>query len=98
MGLQTPFNKPIYPSTDDLSGDLATQRGTDPLITQDGSPAVITPYSKPIFDGDGMQETANSESGLPLQPARYTPSEGQPPSTVDIPTVKDRNPGTIDEK
>jgi hypothetical protein len=40
------------------------------------------------------EEMANSVSGLPLQPNRFEPAE----SGVEIPSLKDRNPGTIDKQ
>jgi hypothetical protein len=93
MGLQTPFDKPIYGNTSDLSGDLPTARGNDPNISVDGSSALKTPFDKPIDGSMDSNETANSVSGLPLQPQRYQPSETPP----EPPTLKDRNPGTIDQ-
>lgn len=92
--LKTPFDKPIYPNMSDLSGDLPTSRGTDPLIDTSGSSGLKTPFDRPIDPSLEGQETANSVSGLPLQPNRFQPSETPP----EPPTLKDRNPGTIDKR
>jgi hypothetical protein len=43
---------------------------------------------------DAEQETANSVSGLPLQPSRMVSTEQNP----EIPTLEDRRPGTIDKR
>lgn len=94
MSLTTPFNKPVYPNTSDLSGELPTSRGTDPLIDTGGSGAIQSPFDRPVLSSIEGQETANSVSGLPLQPNRYQPSETPP----EPPSIKDRNPGTIDQK
>lgn len=92
--LQTPFNKPAYPNTTDLSGDLATARGTDPNVSADGEGALNPLWPNPVLSSMGQEETANSVSGLPLQPSRFQPTE-EPPAP---PSFQDRNPGTIDQK
>lgn len=92
--LKTPFNKPAYPDMSDLSGDLATSRGTDPLTDTAGSSGLKTPFDKPIDPNLDGEESANSVSGLPLQPNRFQPSETPP----EPPDLTDRNPGTIDKR
>lgn len=92
--LKTPFDKPAYGDTSDLSGDLATSRGTDPLTDTSGSSGLKTPFDKPIDPNLEGQETANSVSGLPMQPNRFQPSETPP----EPPSLQDRNPGTIDKR
>ncbi len=78
----------------DLGGDLATQRGGDPLITVD-SPNGLQPVWKDAFVPDpSSSETPNPVSGLPAHPDRFQPSGTPPPP----PTLKDRSPGTIDEQ
>lgn len=92
--LKTPYDNAVYPTTSDLSGDLPTARGTDPLIDTGGSSALETPFDKPIHAAMEGDETANSVSGLPKQPRRFQPS--QPPP--EPPTLETRNPGTIDKR
>jgi hypothetical protein len=92
--LKTPFDKPIYGDTGDLSGDLPTSRGTDPLTDTGGSSGLQTIFDKPIMPSLDGQESANSVSGLPLQPNRFQPSETPP----EPPSLTDRNPGTIDKR
>jgi len=92
--LKTPFDKPIYPDTSDLGGAGVLSRGTDPQIDTGGSSGLKTPFDRPIDPSLDGAETANSVSGLPLQPNRFEPSEGLP----EIPTLQDRNPGTIDKR
>lgn len=91
--LKTNFDKAVYGTTSDLSGDLPTSRGTDPNIATSGSSALDTPFDRAIVPTPGGDETANSVSGLPLQPNRFQPSETPP----EMPTLKDRQPGTIDK-
>jgi len=92
--LKTPFDKPIYPNTSDLSGDLPTSRGTDPLTDTGGSSALQTLYDKPIMPSLDGQESANSVSGLPLQPNRFQPTETPP----EPPNLMDRSPMNVDKK
>ncbi len=92
--LKTPYHNAGYPDTSDLSGDLATSRGTDPLTNTGGTSALETPFDRPIHPSMEGQESANSVSGLPLQPNRFQPRETPP----EPPTLEDRNPGTIDKR
>ena len=97
--------KPIWQNipvpTDDLSGDLATSRGTDPLVDTGGSSGLTAvPWDSggkqtPITANNGPEESSNSESSLPMRPNRFSPSPAEPPGP---PTLQDRNPGTIDQK
>lgn len=92
--LQSPWTSPPVP-TKDLSGDLATQRGSDPNITVD-EPNGLTPLwsDPPDATLSSEAETANSVSGLPSLPSRFAPSGTPPPP----PSLQDRSPGTIDEQ
>jgi hypothetical protein len=93
--LKTPFDRPIHPDASDLGGQGVISRGTDPQIDTGGSSGLTaSPFDKAIDPNMEGQESANSVSGLPLQPNRFEPSEGVP----EIPTLKDRNPGTIDKR
>ena len=99
MSLITPFEKPIYPNTTDLGGDLPTARGHDPLITDGGSSALLSPFDgatgKAVYpDLTSIDETPNPVSGLPKRPERFQPTETPP----ELPTMETRNPGTIDKK
>lgn len=103
MALQTPFNKPIYPTTSDLSGDLAHGRGSDPNGEDGNTPAgggIINFWDdakQPLPEGSSgpsTAESANSVSGLPSLPNRFVPADTPP----EMPTMQDRNPGTIDKK
>lgn len=91
--LMTPWTSPPVP-TKDLSGDLATQRGSDPNVTVDEPNGLQPVWSDPITTLSSDAETANSVSGLPSQPSRFAPSDTPPPP----PSLQDRNPGTIDQK
>ena len=100
--LKTFFDKPVYGNTSDLSGDLAAGRGTDP----NASPSSDKPAGNIDFWPDDKQpmpegssgpstaESANSVSGLPPLPNRFGPSVEAP----EMPTLQDRNPGTIDKR
>jgi hypothetical protein len=77
-----------------LEGDSIVSRGTDPNIDTAGSGALQTPYNKPGTTAPDGQESGNSVSGLPSLPNRYEPSDTPP----EMPTLKDRQPGTIDKK
>lgn len=93
--LTTPFNDPIYPNTSDLSGDVATSRGSDPNASGDAGAAGLDPvWPAPVVPTPSGAETPNSVSGLPALPNRYAPSD-QPPAP---PSLEDRTPGTIDER
>lgn len=94
MSLTSPFHNAVYPDTGDLSGDLATSRGTDPNIETAGTSALHTPFDKPIHGEEQTEETANSVSGLPLHPNRFQPAETPP----EPPSLERRNPGTIDKR
>jgi hypothetical protein len=92
--LKTNWSNPGTPIPD-LSGDLATSRGTDPNIDTGGSSGLTaSPFDKPIDPSLDGAESPNSVSGLPPQPNRFQPTE-QPP---EPPSLQDRNPGTIDKR
>lgn len=94
--LKTPWGNPVMPTTGDFGeGDGVVSRGSDPSITVDspnGLTQVLWP-NPPVSPVSG-EETENSVSGLPTLPNRYEPPSDPP----DPPTLKDRNPGTIDER
>lgn len=92
--LKTFYEDPVYPNTTDLSGDLPTARGGDPNVDAAGSSALKTFFDEAVVPTPGNSETSNSTSGLPLQPARFQPSETPP----EPPALEDRNPGTIDKR
>jgi hypothetical protein len=95
--LKSVFNKPVYPDATDLSGQGVVSRGNDPNADGGTGPdgfETVWPAAKRITTDAGMAETPNSVSGLPLLPNRFEPSE----SRVEIPSMKDRNPGTIDKQ
>lgn len=90
----TTFWKDPYKANEtDLSGDLPTARGTDPNIDLSGSGAVKGFWGEAPVSTPGGEETANSVSGLPPAPQRYQPTVPDP----TFPTLKDRQPGTIDK-
>lgn len=91
--LKSPWDNPGTP-TPDLSGQGVVSRGSDPNIDMGGPSALqgVTWASPPVATPGG-EETANSVSGLPLQPNRFEPS-GTPP---EPPNLTDRNPGMIDK-
>jgi hypothetical protein len=91
--IKSPWDNPGTP-TPDASGAGVTARGGDPLIDQGGSSGLKPLWPDPALSSVESKETSNSVSGLPLQPARFEPS-GTPPQP---PSLKDRNPGTIDER
>jgi len=76
-----------------LEGDTITSRGTDPLLDTGGSSALKYIWDDPV-PAMQAEETANSVSGLPLNPNRFEPSEQPPP----IPPLDRPTPGTIDKK
>jgi len=93
--LKTPFDRPIYPDTGDLSGAGVTSRGSDPSIDAGGDGGALTSYWKsPTVPIPGGEETGNSVSSLPARPNRFEPSETPP----EPPSLQDRNPGTIDQQ
>lgn len=93
MSLKSVFDNPPVP-TPDLSGQGVVARGTDPLTDVSGASGLKTFFDKPIDPSMEGEETANPVSGLPLRPARWEPSE----SSVEPPSLQDRNPGTIDRR
>jgi hypothetical protein len=93
MSLTTPFNKPGVPIPD-LGGQGVISRGTDPNIDTGGSSGLKTFFDKAIDPSVDAEESGNSVSGLPLQPNRFEPAE----SSVEPPSLQDRNPGTIDKQ
>lgn len=95
--LKTPFDKAVYPDTSDLSGQGVVSRGSDPNADGGDGPAGLKefwPADKQATTDAGMAETPNSVSGLPSMPNRFEPAE----SSVEIPSLQDRNPGTIDKR
>ena len=92
--LKTPFNQPVYPNTSDVGGAGVLSRGADPLIDLGGSSGLQPVWNEKFVPDPSGQETANSVSGLPLQPNRFEDA-GSPPQP---PTLQDRNPGTIDQR
>src|SRR5262245_38707193 len=95
--LKTNWPDPIYPDTGDLSGDLATSRGTDANVdggSGGGAVQEVWPADKQVTTRSEIAETPNSVSGLPAQPNRFQPAETPPPP----PSLEDRNPGTIDQR
>lgn len=94
MSLNTPFDKSVTPIPD-LGGQGVISRGSDPNIDTSGSSGLTgVAFDKAIDSTMDAEETANSVSGLPLQPNRFEPAE----SSVEIPSLQDRNPGTIDKR
>lgn len=85
---------PDYPvPLPDAAGAGVTSRGGDPNVDQSGSSGLQPLWDAAPVPTPGGSETANS-SGLPTQPSRFEPS-GTPPAP---PSLKDRSPGTIDER
>jgi hypothetical protein len=91
--LKSVFDNPPVPIPD-LGGQGVISRGTDPNIDTGGSSGLKTFFDKAVDPSMEGEEMANSVSGLPLQPNRFEPAE----SGVEIPSLKDRNPGTIDKQ
>jgi len=93
--LKTFWDNPGAPTSTDLSSDLATSSGSDPLVSTDGESGLSQLMWKepPVPSLTSGAETANSVSGLPAEPNRYQPSDTPPPP----PTLQDRRPGNIDE-
>lgn len=94
--LKTNWSNPMQGDLTDMGGALPTSRGTDPNVSfgSGGSGLTAVTFDKGIVPVPGGEETSNSMSGLPAQPNRFQPSE-QPPAP---PALKDRNPGTIDQR
>ena len=92
--LKTVFDQPVYPNTGDLGGAGVISRGTDPLTDLGGSSGLQTIFDRAIMPSLDGAESPNSVSGLPSLPNRFEPAE----SGVEIPTLKDRNPGTVDKR
>jgi hypothetical protein len=93
--LKTNWGNPPLGDLSDMGGALPTSRGTDPLINTSGSSGLTgVSFGQAVVPVPGGEETANSLSGLPLQPQRFQPSE-TPPAP---PTLQQRNPGTIDQR
>jgi hypothetical protein len=79
----------------DLSGDTITSSGSEPGIPGgDGENALQAAWPNPSVPTPGGQEDSNSVSGLPPRPNRFEPSATPP----EPPSLKDRNPGTIDQQ
>lgn len=106
--LKTFFDKAVYPDTSDISGDLATERGTDPNASGNPGPGAIRDFwqgegayplgsqgnVKPEDPNPGIAESRNSVSGLPPLPNRFSPATEAP----EMPSLQDRIPGTIDKR
>jgi hypothetical protein len=93
--LKTFWDNPGMPMSTDLGGDTVVSSGSDPQVSTDGS-SPISPFwpEPPVPTLTSGEETSNSVSGLPPQPNRFEPPTVPP----EPPTLKDRNPGTIDER
>lgn len=92
--VKTPWTDPVFGNLTDLSGALPTSRGSDPSIdlgAGGGSGLTSIPWASPVVPTPSGEETANSLSGLPLQPNRYQPSDTPP----GPPNLTDRSPGTL---
>ncbi len=92
--LKTFFNDAVLTSVDP-AGDDIPNRGGDPLVDDVGSSGLRPAWPDAPVTLSGVKETANSESGLPLQPSRMAPSPAAPPMP---PTLNERSPTTINEK
>lgn len=91
--LKTNWSDPGTP-TPGLEGQGVVDRGTDPNIDTGGSSGLQTIFDQAIDPSVDGAESPNSVSGLPSLPSRFEPAE----SSVEIPSLKDRNPGTIDKR
>lgn len=92
--LKSFWTDPGMPTSTDLGGDTVVSSGSDPQVSAEGTNAL-----QPIWTNDPVpmmraEESENSVSGLPAQPNRFQPTEQPPPP----PDLKDRRPGTIDER
>lgn len=93
--VNTNWKNPAFGDVNDMSGQLPTSRGSDPLFDLSGTSGLTaSPFSQGIVPVPGGEETGNSVSGLPLQPNRYQPSEAPP----GPPSLDQRSPTTIDQK
>ena len=92
--LKTFWENPVVPMSTDLSGDSITSSGSDPNVKMEGTEAHDPFWPNPPVPKIDGGESPNSVSGLPSLPNRFEPTE-QPP---EPPSLKDRNPGTIDER
>jgi hypothetical protein len=83
--LKTVFDNPIVPTP---SGDFASKKGGfDPGDNAGGGNPITTPFHNAIVSvRTDTSETANSESGLPLQNTLYSVGEGEPTNMPDIST------------
>lgn len=81
--------------TPGLSGASVTSSGSDPNADGGDGPAGLDPvWEKAPYDTTSTAESSNSVSGLPALPNRFEPAA----DTVELPTLKDRMPGTIDKQ
>jgi hypothetical protein len=96
--LKSFWDNPGMPMSTDLGGDAIPSSGSDPNAEGDGGDGNA---HNTFWPNPGMptltdkSESANSVSGLPALPNRYEPSPQSPPEPPDL---KERRPGTIDEK
>jgi hypothetical protein len=80
--LNTPFDQSLVP---DPSGSFATTGGFDPGGPGPGDNPLNTPYDNATVPlSVGPKETANSQSGLPLQNSHYNVGEQPPTNAPDI--------------
>ena len=93
--LKTNWTDPVLPDHG-VDGQGVVSRGTDPNVDGGGEGGLQSPWPTDKYATTKTEtaESANSVSGLPAQPNRFEPSEGAP----EIPTLQDRNPGTIDKQ
>ncbi len=92
--LKTNWTNPAMPTDPSLSGSGVLSSGGDPNADGNPGPQGLKDFwADPVYSGDPQKETANSVSGLPLQPSRWEPSDNPP----QPPSLQDRNPGTIDQ-
>lgn len=93
--LKTFWQDPVFTGTD-LAGDSIVSSGSDPNADggDDAGNALRPFWSDAPVPAMTKAESANSVSGLPSLPNRYEPPSQPPP----IPSLEDRNPGTIDEQ
>ncbi len=65
--LKTPFDKAVYPNTTDLSGDLATSRGSDPNADGgEGEAGLKSFWGGSDRDGDGAG-VVNAANDIPYR-------------------------------
>jgi hypothetical protein len=85
MSLNTPFDNAVVPNP---SGSFANKTGGfDPGNNAPGGSPLSTPYDNKIVpDRSDVQETANTQSGLPLQNTTYSVGEQEPTNAPDIST------------